>query len=434
MRTPHEQTMSPTFKYKARVMQSMRYQDYVDKKYKPSAKELVCDFYVEAEKRVDVTWLAGGIAAESSTGTWTELTTTKPYMKNLAAVVYKIEKHGPGFDVSIAYPPELFEKGNMPNILSSVAGNIYGLKEIKHLRMTGLHLPKKLAQSFKGPMYGLPGVQKKFTKKRPLIGTIVKPKLGLNTKDHAKVAYEAWIGGCDIVKDDENLSSQSFNKAAARIKETVKMREKAEKETGEKKAYLFNVTAETFEMLKRTKMAADLKNDYIMIDILTEGWGALQTLRNNSHKRIIHAHRAGHAAITKLPYHGMSMPVICTIARTIGVDQLHVGTAVGKMSENKQEVLENIAACKNNYFGIKPIMPVASGGLNPCHVPALMKIFGNEAVFQAGGGVHGNPLGTRAGATSLRQAIDATLDGIPLKEYAKSHKELKAALDKWGRK
>jgi ribulose-bisphosphate carboxylase large chain len=407
----------------------MKYEDYVDTGYRPAKKDVICGFYAEAERGISDTWLAGGIAAESSIGTWTELTTTKPYMEKLAATVFQMHKNGAGFDIRIAYPPELFEGNNMPNILSSVAGNIYGLKEIKHLRMNELMLPKALAKSFPGPKYGIPGVQKLFKKKTPLIGTIVKPKLGLNHKDHARVAYEAWVGGCDVVKDDENLSSQKFNTAAARIKETVKAREKAERETGEKKAYLFNVTAETFEMLKRTKMAADLKNDYVMIDILTEGWGALQTLREHSHNRVLHAHRAGHAAITKLPYHGMSMPVIATIVRTIGVDQLHVGTAVGKMNEGEKEVLANISACKCEYYGIKPVVPVASGGLNPSHLPALYRIFGDEAVFQMGGGIHGHPQGTRAGAKAVRDGLDAVVRGERLEDSPS--RELQAALQKW---
>ncbi|MCK4327001.1 MAG: ribulose-bisphosphate carboxylase large subunit [Candidatus Diapherotrites archaeon] len=407
----------------------MRYEDYVDTRHKPSRSEMTCDFYAEGVRGVKPKWLAGGIAAESSTGTWTELTTEKPYMKKLAARVYKIKKSGRGMDISIAYPPELFEENNMPNILSSVAGNIYGLKEVRYLRMNGLRLPKKLAKSFKGPKFGIKGVQKTFGKKTPLVGTIVKPKLGLRTADHAKVAYEAWVGGCDVVKDDENLSGQSFNRAKKRIETTVKYKRRAEKETGERKGYMFNVTAETFEMLKRTNMAADLRNEYVMIDILTEGWGALQTLRDHSRGRIIHAHRAGHAAITKLPYHGMSMPVICTISRTIGVDQLHVGTAVGKMGEDKREVLENIAACKEKYHGIRPVMPVASGGLNPLHVPALYKIFGNEVIIQMGGGIHGHPWGTRAGAKAARDALDAVVQGRSIRNYSK---ELDEAIRKWG--
>jgi len=175
---------------------------------------------------------------------------------------------------------------------------------------------------------------------RPLVGTIIKPKLGLKTKDHAQVAYEAWSGGCDIVKDDENLSSQQFNLFEERVIHTLESRDKAESETGERKVYMVNITAETNIMLKRAEYVLDHGGEYVMIDILTCGFSALQTLRNQNYKLVIHAHRAGHAAFTKNPKHGIAMRVIAKISRIIGVDQLHVGTVVGKMSETKQEVLE----------------------------------------------------------------------------------------------
>jgi ribulose-bisphosphate carboxylase large chain len=108
-----------------------------------------------------------------------------------------------------------------------------------------------------------------------------------------------------------------------------------------------------------------------------------------------------------------------------------VGTVVGKMSETKQEVLENIEACKMPMGGLKPVLPVASGGLHPRLVPALIETFGKDFVIQAGGGIHGHTDGTFAGATAMRQAVDATLEGKPLEEYAKNHKELKTALELW---
>jgi ribulose-bisphosphate carboxylase large chain len=168
-----------------------------------------------------------------------------------------------------------------------------------------------------------------------------------------------------------------------------------------------------------------------MVDILTCGWSALQTLRDQNFKLVIHAHRAGHAAFTKNPLHGIAMRPIATVARIIGVDQLHVGTVVGKMSETKAEVLENIDACKAEMGGLKPVLPVASGGLHPRLVPALLETFGNDVVLQAGGGIHGHPDGTVAGAKAMRQAVDATLKGETLEEYAKTHTELKIALEHW---
>jgi ribulose-bisphosphate carboxylase large chain len=347
-------------------------------------------------------------------------------VEKLAAKVFEIK----GNNIKIAYPSELFEPGNMPNILSNVAGNVFGMKDLKNLRLNDIHIPEKLLKSFKGPKFGIKGIRKILkVQKRPLLGTIVKPKLGLKTEDHAKVAYDAWIGGCDIVKDDENLSSQIFNRFEDRLEKTVKAKEKAERETGEKKVYMINITAECEEMIRRAKLVEDCGNEYVMVDILTAGWSALQTLRDKDFNLVFHAHRAGHAAFTKNPRHGISMKVIAKVSRIIGMDQLHVGTAVGKMYETKEEVLENCKALKEKMDGLKPVMPVASGGLHAGHVPELVKIFGNDFVIQAGGGMHA--LGTRTGAKAMRQALDAAMKKIPLKEYSKNHRELKAALEKF---
>jgi ribulose-bisphosphate carboxylase large chain len=405
----------------------LKYLDFIDLAYKPKETDLVCTFYVEPEG-ISLKEAAGGVAAESSVGTWTELTTEKPYVKKLAAHVYSFE----GNVIKVAYPLELFEAANMPNILSSVAGNVFGLKALKNLRLLDIEFPEALLEGFRGPQFGISGVRKLLkVSKRPLVGTIIKPKLGLNTADHAKVAYEAWLGGCDVVKDDENLSSQKFNPFQERLAQTLESRDKAQSETGERKVYMINITAETDLMLKRAQAVLDQGGEYVMVDILTCGWSALQTLRNQNFKLVIHAHRAGHAAFTKNLLHGIAMKPIATVARIIGVDQLHVGTVVGKMSETKPEVLENIAACKGELGKLNPVLPVASGGLYPQLVPALLETFGNDVVLQAGGGIHGHPDGTVAGAKAMRQAVDAVLAGKSLGEYAESHRELAAALEHW---
>lgn len=405
----------------------LRYVDFVDLGYEPEETDVICTFYVEPEG-VNMKEAAGGVAAESSIGTWTELTTARPYVKKLAACVFSINKN----IVKIAYPIELFESGNMPNILSSVSGNVFGLRALKNLRLNDINFPSKLVKSFNGPKFGIAGIRKLLkVYDRPFVGTIIKPKLGLKTSDHAKVAYEAWIGGCDIVKDDENLSSQKFNPFEERVVKTLESRDKAEEETREKKVYMVNITAETEKMLKRAEYVLDHGGEYVMVDILTCGFSALQTLREKDFNLVIHAHRAGHAAFTKNPKHGISMQVIAKVSRVIGVDQLHVGTVVGKMYETREEVAENIEALKMDLDGLKPVLPVASGGLYPGLVPALMKFFGNDFVIQAGGGIHGHKNGTTSGATAMRQAVDATLKGIALGEYAKKHKELEMALQIW---
>ncbi|UCG37559.1 MAG: type III ribulose-bisphosphate carboxylase [Candidatus Bathyarchaeota archaeon] len=403
--------------------------DFVDLSYQPKENDLICDFYVEPFK-TDLKVVAGAVAAESSIGTWTELTTTKPYMEKLHATVFEVNDG----NIRVAYPIELFEKSNMPNILSSVAGNVFGLGALDNLRLNDIHFPTGIIASFKGPRFGIDGIRKMLkATMRPLVGTIVKPKLGLSTADHARIAYEAWVGGCDLVKDDENLSNQRFNPFKERVVKTLESRDQAEQETGEKKVYLANVTSETDEMLKRAQFIQDHGGRYLMVDILTCGFSALQTLRNQDFKLVIHAHRAGHAAYTRNTKHGISMLVLAKISRLIGVDQLHVGTAVGKMSEPKEEVLQNCEALRGQMEKLRPVLPVASGGLHPALVPSLIDIFGKDFVIQAGGGIHGHVDGTQSGARAMRQAVDAKNGGVPLKEYARDHRELRIALEVWRR-
>jgi len=229
------------------------------------------------------------------------------------------------------------------------------------------------------------------------------------------------------------------------------MRDKAEKQTGEKKIYLANVTSSTTEMLKRAEYIKKMGGEYIMVDILTAGWAGLQSVREFAKKNnmFIHAHRAMHGALTRNKKHGIAMNVLAKVSRLIGVDTLHIGTAsVGKMHGSKSEELDIEHEIETQYtlendqhhllcqewYDMKPVMAVASGGLSPLSMPKLIKIMGHDIVAQAGGGVHGNPGGTRAGAAGFRQAAEAAMLGISLKEYAKTHKELGLALKKWGKK
>jgi ribulose-bisphosphate carboxylase large chain len=415
--------------------------DFVNLKYKPTANDLICLFRVEPNK-ISLREAANNVALESSIGTWTDVVTEKAYVKKLAAKVFSMSpKTG---NIKVAYPSELFEEGNAPNILSSIAGNIFGMKIVKNLRLEDIKIPKKILNSFKGPKFGIEGVRNMLkVKDRPLVGTIVKPKLGLKTKDHAEVAYDAWKGGCDLVKDDENLSSQKFNEFDTRLARTLEKQNQAEEQTGEKKAYLVNVTAETTDMMKRAQLVEDLGGKYVMIDIVTSGFAALQSLREANFKLGIHAHRAMHAAFTRNKKHGMSMMVLADLARLIGVDTLHIGTVVGKLEGTLEEVSEineeiekkHVKAThtrlSQNWGKIKSTLSVSSGGLHPGHVPYLMKHLGKDLVIQMGGGIHGHPNGTLRGSIAARQAVEAVIQKQSLEKYSKTHIELRDALECW---
>ncbi len=427
--------------------------DYIDLEYKPKDTDLVCEYHIEPAKGTGFEEACTHMAGESSIDTWADISTLSPQLADeLKPHVYYVNEERQ--TVRVAYTQDLFELGSVSQILSAVAGNIFSMKLIDKLRFEDISFPKDVLLEYRGPKYGISGIKKLFGNiDRPLVGTIVKPKVGLSSELHAEVAYNAFAGGCDLVKDDENLTDQKFNRFNTRAELTLKGQEKAESETGEKKMYMCNITAPTCgEMIKRAQTISDLGGKYVMIDIIPVGWAALQSLREATEDMeiAIHAHRCMHSAITRYPRHGMSMLVIAKLTRLIGLDQLHIGTVVGKMHGERDEVLALRDECVldkvpaneslhvleqdwgNGAGRIKPMFPVASGGLEPTMIPELLRIFGNDVIMQFGGGIHAHPNGTSAGSTACRQAVDAALENISLEEYAKTHPEIKAALDKWG--
>ncbi|MCQ1536478.1 type III ribulose-bisphosphate carboxylase [Methanosarcina sp. KYL-1] len=425
--------------------------DYVDQGYSPKDTDMVCEFHIEPAAGVSFEEASTHMAGESSIDSWTEIATLSPELAaKLKPHVFYLDEEAK--TVRVAYSEELFELGSVPQVLSAVAGNIFSMKIVDNLRLQDITFPKAMLKEFKGPNFGLPGVREIVdVQDRPLIGTIVKPKVGLTSEKHAEVAYNAFAGGCDLVKDDENLTDQKFNGFEKRAELTLKLAKKAETETGERKMYLCNITAPTCrEMVRRLNVLKDLGASYAMIDIVPAGWTALQTLREEAEDAglALHAHRCMHSAFTRNPRHGVSMLLVAKLCRLIGLDQLHIGTVVGKMHGEKSEVLalrdqcvlgsvpadpsQNVLA--QDWGGLKPMFPVASGGLAPTMVPDLYSIFGKDVIMQFGGGIHAHPMGTAAGATACRQALEASLEGVSLEEYAKGRKELEAALEKWLKK
>ena len=428
------------------------YLEFVDEGFEPSSDMLVAVFRVTPAKGVTIREAAGRVAAESSVGTWTTLSVKPSLFDRLKARAYRFIDLGDGsWLVYVAYPVELFEEGNMPNLVSSVLGNIFGMKALEGLRAEDIYFPPGYRDSFPGPSKGVHGVRELLKiKERPILATVPKPKLGYTPEEYANVAYEILAGGVDLVKDDENVASQKFIAFEKRLAAVMKALEKAEKETGERKGYLANVTAPPEEMKRRIRLAADYGNRFIMIDFLAAGWAALQEARSlaGEHGLAIHGHRAFHAAFTRNPKHGVSMFLVAKMARLAGVDHLHVGTpGVGKMDAKAREVLEYAKVIRAQHYqppegdhrrlpqpwgNIKPVLPVASGGLHPGTLPIVIQRMGTDILLQVGGGVIGHPDGPRAGAKAVREAVEAAVKGIPLEEAAKTSRELQRALEKWG--
>lgn len=422
------------------------YLEFVDKHYKKKKSDLDVLFRYEPAKGITQKEAVGRIASESSVGTWTTLPgMPRERIEKLKACAYWYnDKY-----VKIAYPLELWETCSVPQIMSGIAGNIMGMKAIKNLKLIDATFPKEILKDFKGPVYGEDAIRKIFKKKRgPITSTVIKPKVGYTAKEHAELGYKIYIGGIDCIKDDENLTNQKFNQFKKRVSFLAKSRDRAEKETGNIKDAFINVTSPDLkELEKRIKIVHNHGFKYFMIDIVLSGFTATQTACElaRDYKMAIHAHRAMHATFTRNPKHGISMLFLAKLSRIMGIDQIHTGTLIGKLEGSKEEIVamkemlfsekigeKKFVRLEQNFEHIKPSLPVSSGGLHPGILPDVFKIYGTtNIVLQIGGGVLGHPKGPMAGAKAVSQSIEAYYLGVKLEEYAKKHKELRQALDKW---
>ena len=386
---------------------------------------IVAKYYAESDLPIEN--IAEAIAAEQSTGTWTSISTMEDSAHALDGIVLKAE----GNDIEIGYPNELFEPLNIPQYLSVVAGNLFGLGDIKNVRLQDVVFSEKIAKAHKGPKFGILDVRKLIgVFDRPLVGTIIKPKVGLNPVQTAAVAKKAAEGGLDLIKDDETLTNQSFCPILERIEAVMDALHTVEDKTGTKTLYAVNVTTNAAEIVERAEQVIERGANMVMVDVLTAGFDAVQTLRDNINVPI-HVHRTMHGAMTRNPRHGISMLVISKLVRLAGGTNLHTGSYKGKMSLGSVENDACRDALREPWFGHKPVFPVASGGLHPGNIAPNLEGYGMDCIVQAGGGVHGHPDGTVAGAIAMRQAVDAWVKGIEPVEYAKTHPELGKALKLW---
>lgn len=389
------------------------------------------------------------VAAESSTGSNMRVSTATKFSDSMDAKVYKIDKKRSL--VWIAYPIDIFDRGgNVQNILTYIAGNIFGMGNVKALKLLDMWMPERLLRRHDGPSYTIADLKKYLgIKSRPVLGTIIKPKIGLKPKEFAHVCEEFWMGGGDFVKFDEPQADQVFCPFKDAIDEIAKVMNRVRKATGKKKVMSVNISSSDFEtMLKRAayvRSKLEPGSFAFLVDGLTAGWMAVQTARRNFKGVFIHFHRAMHGVFTRPEnVFGFSVPVLTAFARLAGASGMHTGTAgIGKMYGGKEDIIAVHTALdktsKGEFFtqdwhNMKPCAPIASGGLNPTKLIPVIKAFGTtDFITTMGAGCHSHPGGTRKGAMALVQACEAWQKGMTIEKYAKNHIELAQAIKKFGR-
>lgn len=394
-------------------------------------RNVVCRYRVTTDLSMEKA--AEAIAAEQSTGTWTGISTLdRSILDGLGARITSID----GDVITCEFPAEDFsiETGAVPQILSVIAGNLFGLGALKAVRLEDVTFPKSILEQFKGPKFGAEGIRKALKRpEEPLVGTIVKPKIGLSPEKTAEYVYEAGSGGLTNSKDDETLVDQSFCPIEDRTIRVAEALDRLEEE-GRMMMHAVNVSTRSDKIVELAEKVQGWGAREIMIDVITCGYGCLQALAEDPSIKVpIHVHRTMHGAFTKDPRHGINMLVLSKLVRMVGGDALHIGTlGVGKMAAGAHDD-SNLKACLGNDVPYKTVMPVCSGGVHPSLVADIIARSGMDVQIQAGGGVAGHPGGVRAGAMAMSQAVHAAYEGIPAAEYAESHPELRIALERWPR-
>ena len=398
--------------------------------------------------------VAAHVAAESSTGTNVEVSTTDDFTKGVDALVYYADE-AQGI-IKIAYPIDLFDRNvtdgrtMIVSFLTLCIGNNQGMGDCANLQMQDFYMPPRMLQLFDGPAKDISDLWRILG--RPIkdggyiAGTIIKPKLGLRPEPFAEAAYQFWLGG-DFIKNDEPQGNQVFCPMKKVIPLVVDAMKRAQDETGQAKLFSANITADSHaEMIARgeyilEQFGPDADKVAFLVDGYVGGPGMVTTARRWFAGQYLHYHRAGHGAVTSpSSKRGYTAFVLAKMSRLQGASGIHVGTmGYGKMEGSGDD--RNIAymierdSCDGpfyhqEWYGMKPTTPIISGGMNALRLPGFFENLGHGNVINtAGGGSYGHIDSPAAGATSLRQAYDCWKQGADPIEYAKEHKEFARAFE-----
>lgn len=402
------------------------------------------------ESFVDPEEAAAHLCQEQSTAQWKRVGVDEDLRPQFGAKVIElnvIEQHeesryqemgnekGPVYSckVKIAHPHANFGP-KIPNILTAACGEgaFYcpGISTIKLLDMT---FPNSFLEHFEGPKFGVQGLRDILqVHDRPLFFGVVKPNIGLTPEVFTDLAYESWLGGLDIAKDDEMLGDVEWSPLSDRSRLMGKARKEAEKLTNENKIYLANITDEVDRLLELHDMCVKNGANALMVNAMTVGLSAVRMLRRHTEVPLV-AHFDMIAPFTRVPYYGIDSNVIIKLQRLVGFDSIIFPGLGARMRTSDKEVLENVDECLKPLGELKPCLPVPAGSQwagTTVDIHKTLKTIDFGIV--PGRGVFEHPMGPKAGATSLRQGWEAFQKGLSLEEYSKTCPELKGAIEAFG--
>jgi len=320
---------------------------------------------------------------------------------------------------------------SLPNLMATVAGNLFELRPLSGLRILDIRLPPAFAAAYPGPRFGVEGTRRLAgVQGRPLIGTIVKPSVGFSPEETATLVDLLCAAGIDFIKDDELQADGPACPFEARVRAVMPVIARHADRLGRKVMYAFNLTGEIDEMRRRHDLVESLGGTCVMASLNSVGLSGMIAL-GRSARLPIHAHRNGWGYLSRHPALGWSYVAWQKIWRLAGADHMHVNGLANKFSEADDSVVQSARACLTPMFAEKPcvVMPVFSSGQSVRQAAGTLEALGStDLILAAGGGIMAHPGGPGEGVRALREAFEAAMAGVEAAEFAKTHPALAAAL------
>lgn len=336
--------------------------------------------------------------------------------------------------VTVSWPVGNFGY-NLPVLISTLQGNLYELSQFTGLKLMDFEVPLSFSGHFQGPRFGIEG-SRKLTgmKDRPLIGTIIKPSIGLTPGQTAALVRTLARAGIDFIKDDELLSASANSPFEERVEAVMQVVNDHAQETGKKVMVAFNISGETDTMLKRYEKIVSAGGTCAMISLNSVGLSGVKKICDQG-TLVIHGHRNGWGMLNRHPLLGMEFPAYQKFWRLAGVDQIHVNGIQNKFWEPDDSVVRAIKACLKPMLGGYSILPVISSGQWGGQAPETYRRTQTlDLLYLAGGGIMAHPGGPAAGVRALRQAWEAAVAGLSVEKAAERYPEFARSVEKFGRK
>jgi ribulose-bisphosphate carboxylase large chain len=324
---------------------------------------------------------------------------------------------------------------SLPNLLATVAGNLFELKPFSGLKLLDVTLPPAFLGVYQGPQFGVEGTRRLTgVRGRPVIGTILKPSVGMTpeqTASQVKVLAEA---GVDFIKDDELQADGPHCPFDERVPAVLRVLNNHAERTGRKPMYAANITGEIDQMLRRHDLVVARGGRCVMVSVNSVGLPAMTALRRHAQVPI-HGHRNGWGMLSRSHATGMSFIAYQKFWRLAGIDHVHVNGLRNKFCEDDTSVIASARECLTPMFAAShkgcEIMPVFSSGQSARQAPDTYKALGSmDLIYACGGGILAHPAGPAAGVRSLHQAWQAAATGATLDEYAK---DTRSCVPRWRR-